>query len=479
MNRKSKLIGLCLLILAVAANVLIFNWHTYKLPTVDLHLTVSSEVGGNLQIFYSDYADSWVEGNSSGIAYDPVNGAEQTVALSEDGEPVIGFLPAKTEAQAAIGAGQRFIRLDPGDQEAIWTISDMSVSYKDMTADWQAEDLGEPLEVHDMTAVEAENGALVLSARAGDPYVIFAMPETAPASQAVADSDASTLRTKVLALVLLDAVVLAFLLFRKKLLTLPLEIMQNRHLIFKLAVNDFKTKYAGSYLGIFWAFVQPVVTIMVYWFVFSVGFRSGAVMNVPFVVYLVTGLVPWFFIQDFMNAGTNALVEYSYLVKKVVFKISVLPMVKAISALFVHAFFVAITILITVLYGINPGPYAIQVVYYFFAMFVFGLGIVYGTCAIVIFFRDLTQIINIVLQVGVWTIPIMWNIGIIDPKWHWFFKLNPMYYIVNGYREAIYGHTWFWHDLGQMVYFWAVTLILFVIGTTIFKRLKVHFADVL
>ena len=73
----------------------------------------------------------------------------------------------------------------------------------------------------------------------------------------------------------------------------------------------------------------------------------------------------------------------------------------------------------------------------------------------------------------------MWNLQIVDEKYHWIFKLNPRYYVVNGYRESIYGHVPFWHDLGQMVYFWTFTLILFVIGTVIFKRLKVHFADVL
>ncbi|MBQ0058860.1 MAG: ABC transporter permease, partial [Lachnospiraceae bacterium] len=254
---------------------------------------------------------------------------------------------------------------------------------------------------------------------------------------------------KILALLLIDGVAAAALLFRKKVLALPVELFENRELIMNLAKNDFKTRYAGSYLGIFWAFVQPVVTILVYWFVFSVGFRSGAVSNVPFVVYLVSGLVPWFYIQEFMNSGTNALIEYSFLVKKVVFKISVLPMVKAISALFVHAFFIAITFGICLLYGITPGIYAIQIVYYLFAMFVFGLGIIYGTCAVVIFFRDLSQIINIVLQVGVWTIPIMWQITMIPPKYHWIFKLNPMFYIVNGYRESFYNRVWFFDHMGQ------------------------------
>ena len=100
-------------------------------------------------------------------------------------------------------------------------------------------------------------------------------------------------------------------------------------MIYKLAKNDFKTKYAGSYLGIIWAFIQPVITVLVYWFVFEVGFRGGSdSLPVPFVLYLVAGIIPWFFFQDGLTGGTNSLLEYSYLVKKVVFNISVLPVVK-------------------------------------------------------------------------------------------------------------------------------------------------------
>ena len=124
-----------------------------------------------------------------------------------------------------------------------------------------------------------------------------------------------------------------------------MDIYKNRRLVAKLAKNDFKTRYAGSYLGIVWAFIQPVITILVYWFVFSVGFRSGTGdLGVPFVLYLVAGIVPWFFFQDALIGGTNSLLEYNYLVKKVVFNISVLPVVKIISAMFVHAFFVLFTI---------------------------------------------------------------------------------------------------------------------------------------
>ena len=125
----------------------------------------------------------------------------------------------------------------------------------------------------------------------------------------------------------------------------PKEVWNNKKLVFNLAKNDFKSKFAGSYLGIVWAFVQPVVTVLVYWFVFEHALHAGgqstkAGLTVPFVVWLVAGMVPWFYHSDTVIGGTNVLLEYSYLVKKVVFNISTLPVVKAISALFVNLFFI-------------------------------------------------------------------------------------------------------------------------------------------
>ena len=267
----------------------------------------------------------------------------------------------------------------------------------------------------------------------------------------------------------------------KKILALPAELYQNRKLVLSLAKNDFKTKYAGSYLGIVWAFIQPIVTILVYWFVFSVGLKAGTVSDYPFVLYLASGIVPWFFFQDALNGGTNALIEYNYLVKKVVFKISILPIVKIISALFVHVFFVVFALILCACYGYTPSLYTLQIIYYSICTFLLVLGLVYATSAIVIFFRDLTQIISIFLQVGVWLTPIMWDINMLSshPWLIKLFKLNPMYYVVTGYRDSMLGHVGIWNHASWTIYFWVVTILLFGLGSVIFKRLKPHFADVL
>ena len=266
------------------------------------------------------------------------------------------------------------------------------------------------------------------------------------------------------------------------------EILQNKKLIWNLAKNDFKQKFAGSYLGVVWAFVNPVVTVLVYWFVFSKALNAGtastkAGIEVPYVLWLVAGLIPWFYFSEVLAVGTGALVEYDYLVKKVVFKISIIPVVKAFSSLFVHIFFVAFTLILYSCYHYYPTFYTLQIIYYSLAMFVLVLGITYATSAMVVFFRDLGQIIGVLLQVGMWMTPIMWNIDAMADKIPRaimiILKLNPMFYIVNGYRDSLISGVGFWEHPKLTIYFWCLTFIILFGGATIFKKLQNYFADVL
>ena len=279
-------------------------------------------------------------------------------------------------------------------------------------------------------------------------------------------------------------ILIACLVFAKwyeKFTTIPVELYQSRHLIWKLAKNDFRKRYAGSSMGALWALAQPVVTVAMYYIVFDklMGGGGRGVEDVPFVLFLTAGLVPWFYFNEALNNGTNALREYDYLVKKVVFKISILPIIKVIAATFIHVFFVAVLLIVAALYGYYPTVYTTQILYYSACLFVFVLALCYATCAVVVFFKDLTQIIGIALQIGIWATPILWNIDFAPEEWVVVLKLNPLVYIVNGYRSAIYERSWFFEDFFSTMYFWIVTVVLFGIGVAVFKRLKPHFADVL
>ncbi len=253
-------------------------------------------------------------------------------------------------------------------------------------------------------------------------------------------------------------------------------------LIWKLAKNDFVTKYSGNYLGVFWAFVQPMVTIAIYIFVFQVGFRAQDAKNgYPYALWLIAGIVPWFFFGEGMMGATNAFAEYSYLVKKVVFRIDILPLVKVFSSLFIHLFFVAFSLFIYLLNGKAPDLRFLQIIYYMFCLICLITVCSYVTASIVPFFKDFSQIVNVLVQIGMWLTPVMWNYDDLAEtlgQWGLLFKLNPMFYIVQGYRDSFMLGGVFWNR-SMSLYFWAVVIILGFIGYKCLKKMKPHFADVL
>ena len=266
----------------------------------------------------------------------------------------------------------------------------------------------------------------------------------------------------------------------ESLLRVPLDIYKDRAMFLTLVKNDFQARFAGSYLGIFWAYVQPVITICLYWFVFQVGLRSGDVSNHPFILFLVSGLVPWFYFAECWSSANGVLLEYNYLVKKVVFNVGVLPAMKVCSALFVHVFFVTIVTVMCLIYGYGFQLYMLQMIYYIFAVALLALGLSYATAAFTVYFRDMTPIVGILLTIGIWLTPIMWNAeATLSGMLLNIFKLNPMYYIVDGFRDSLLNKTWFWEKPVWSIYFWCLTISVYLLGVKLFNRLKVHFPDVL
>ncbi len=256
------------------------------------------------------------------------------------------------------------------------------------------------------------------------------------------------------------------------------QIWRGKGMVSELAKADFKKRFAGSYFGILWMFVQPLVTIVIYYLVFTL-LRDGSNDKYPFILWLVAGLVPWFFFSEAVQLATGSLYEYSYLVKKVVFNISILPVIKIVSALFIHLIFLLIMVAFYLIMGYFPTVYWLQILYYSFSMLVLIMAAGYLASSINVFFRDMTQIVGIILQFGIWVTPIMWEYQLVGGWVLRLLKLNPMFYIVQGYRDSLLDQVWFWQRPGETACFWVITLLLFWLGTSVFQRLRPHFADVL
>ena len=259
------------------------------------------------------------------------------------------------------------------------------------------------------------------------------------------------------------------------------EAWKRKRLVLNLAKDDFKLRFAGAGLGAVWGFIQPFVTILLYWFVFQVGFRSGSVENgMPYILWLIAGIVPWFFFSEAWTGASNCLYEYSFLVKKVVFNIEILPFVKILSALFVHMFFVDLIFIIFASYGYYVSLYNLQLFYYLICEMVLIYALSLITSSLVIFIKDIIQVIGILNQIFFWTIPIVWSPANINHKLLLtILKLNPIYYFVEGYRDSLVSHIWFWEKPAYTLYFWVVIIILLEAGVWIYKRLNRHFADLL
>lgn len=261
------------------------------------------------------------------------------------------------------------------------------------------------------------------------------------------------------------------------------ELLKQRKMLFELARSDFRKRFAGSYFGVAWMFIQPVATVLVFFFIFQLGMKSQPpVPDTPYVIWLIPGLVPWFFFSEALTLQTNVFQEYNYLVKKVVFPVELLPLIKVLSCFLVHLCFVVIMLFVFVISGRFPKVSWLGIIYYSIAdaFLVLGAGLI--TSSVNVFFRDMQNIVGIILQFGMWLAPIMYWEGMFTERHPWMiyaFKANPFYYIVAGYRDSMLTGNFFWERPWNTVYFWAFTAALLFAGIRIFRKLRPHFPDVL
>ena len=238
-------------------------------------------------------------------------------------------------------------------------------------------------------------------------------------------------------------------------------------------------RFLDNYLGLLWVFIHPVVMLFILWFIFEIGFKSKPVGDIEFSLWLICGMVPWLFIADSINHATHSITAQSYLVKKVVFKVSLLPLIKIGSSLIIHIFFIFVIVFLFMVYGYSPKAHYIQLLYYMGSAILLVLGLSWLTSAFNVFVRDTGQLVTIGVQIGFWGTPIFWSLNLIPKEYHFYLKLNPAFYIVQGYRDSFIVSTWFWEKPALSLYYWGFTLIILGIGAFLFRKLRPHFADVL
>jgi teichoic acid transport system permease protein len=254
-----------------------------------------------------------------------------------------------------------------------------------------------------------------------------------------------------------------------------------RNQLFKLAKADLKKTYSGAVLGGAWAVIRPAILIFVFWFAFTLGLRKGGdVDGYPFFLWMISGMIPWFYMRDMITGGANSIRRYKYLVTKIKFPISTIPTFISMATMITHIGLMVLLVIIFMLFGYKPTIYILQLPIYMLMMFMFFTvwGLFSGVLSCIS--KDFLNLVKSLTQALFWLSGILYDASKISQDWiREVLMFNPVTIVVNGYRNVFIKHVWFWENPSQFINFGIVFIVMVVLAVWVYDKLKRDIPDVL
>lgn len=250
------------------------------------------------------------------------------------------------------------------------------------------------------------------------------------------------------------------------------DIYNYRELLKTNITKDVGGKYKNSFLGVLWSFINPLLQIAVYALVFQVILRSN-IEN--YAVYLCCALIPWQYFSNIVIRGAAVVIDNGNIIKKVYFPREILP-ISIVTSEGVN--FLISTIIILGFVLISGIGLSVNVIWYFVILaiqYVVSLGIAFIVSSLTVYFRDLLHLLGVFMQLLFYATPIVYSINDVPAGFQWLLKLNPMTYLIEGYRAIFYNKT-----LPNFKYLGialAIGIVLCLIGYALFRKLEKGFAE--
>ena len=236
--------------------------------------------------------------------------------------------------------------------------------------------------------------------------------------------------------------------------------------------KDIRGKYKSSILGVIWSFLNPLLQLAVYAIVFPLIMKS----NIPnYTVFVCCGLIPWTFFSTAISRTSFVMIENANIIKKVYFPREILPISIVTSEMVNFIISTVIILAFVMAYGIGFSWYIVFYPVILIIQYILLIGISLLVSSITVYIRDLQHFIGILLQLLFYATPIVYGLDIIPESFRWILKINPMSYIIDGYRSIFYYQRM--PDFAGLGIVFAISLILCIIGYLVFNKLQKRFAE--
>jgi lipopolysaccharide transport system permease protein len=251
-----------------------------------------------------------------------------------------------------------------------------------------------------------------------------------------------------------------------------------RELFYFLAWRDILVRYKQTVMGIAWAVVRPLLTMLIFTVLFNRVAKLNAPAAVPYALLVMAGMLPWQFISASLAASADSLTQNSNLVSKIYFPRLIVPASSVITSFVDFLITLALMAVMMAWYRFVPDWHLVGLLIFVVLAFVASTGAGLWLCALNVEYRDFRYIVPFIVQFGLYVSPVGFSSSVIPGKWRFLFSLNPVVGIIDGFRWSLLRGQpliW-WPDLVNAI---LVTVILFFSGIWYFRRMERTFADVI
>lgn len=273
----------------------------------------------------------------------------------------------------------------------------------------------------------------------------------------------------------------------KSAITVIKEQIDHFYLIRRLSLYELKSKNKNNYLGMLWEVLNPSIQIVIYWFVFGTirqreGIEIAPGVDAPFILWLLGGFILWTFFFQSTIQGSKSIYSRLRMLSKMNFPMSIIPNFVIVSQFYIHLFMLGVSIIIFQVSGYFITIYYLQFIYFIFATFclIYAISLITSTLSTII--RDIHMFLNSTLRMGLYLSGVLWPLTILSgyETLMNIMKLNPLYYLIEGYRAALFGTEWYFITHWEYtLIFWGLVVVLFLFGSILHVKFRRHFIDYL